>query len=205
MERNKWEIAIRCLEVALHPNTSDDEVIAGVNGFRRTAAGMPLGDICRALAATEERDRHRNVDAVRWRAKLDRLNRENIQLRLRLEAEQRDAAQRLGEAERRVRDLTDDVTAARFRADEAERQLGDFRDAYRDVLERANRSASEPVNPATVDRPARPVVGPFQTVLATARQRGDAEPAPAYAAIPPQRRPSASPAAGTTSRAPWTA
>src|ERR1700676_2216332 len=32
MERNRWETAIRCLEVALLPNPTDDEVIAGVNG-----------------------------------------------------------------------------------------------------------------------------------------------------------------------------
>jgi len=41
MERNRWEGAIRCLELALHPNTADAEVIAGVNGFRCAAAGIP--------------------------------------------------------------------------------------------------------------------------------------------------------------------
>ena len=51
MERNRWEIAIRCLEIALHPNTSDEEVIAAVNGFRRTAEGTPLRELCRTLAA----------------------------------------------------------------------------------------------------------------------------------------------------------
>ena len=28
MERNRWERAIRCLEIAVHPHTADEEVIA---------------------------------------------------------------------------------------------------------------------------------------------------------------------------------
>ena len=115
MERNKWETAIRCLEVALHPHTDDDEVIAGVNGFRRTAEGTPLRDICLALAGG---------DALpAWKEKVDRLNRENRDLRRRLDVEESNRfsiARRLHEAERRVHDLTEELRAAHMRANEVD-------------------------------------------------------------------------------------
>ena len=79
MERNKWEIAIRCLEVALHPNTSDDEVVAAVNGFRRTARGKPLSQICSEFASRDVVGR--SALAEEWQEKFDRLSRENLDLR----------------------------------------------------------------------------------------------------------------------------
>ncbi len=195
MERQKWETAIRCLEVALHPNTDEKEVIAGVNGFRRTADGMPLSDFCRAIAEAESRTGV--TDTAKWRAKLDRLNRENIQLRLKLEAEQRDAAQRLRDTEQRIRDLTGEITAAHVRADEAEQRLTDFRAAYRAVLDRANRP--EPA-PTVMERPAG-TPSRFQTVLAAARQRGEA-PAPVFSGNASNRKGANG---AMPSRTPWTA
>jgi hypothetical protein len=194
MERHKWETAIRCLEVALHPNTDDKEVIAGVNGFRRTADGTPLSDICRALAANGEPVP--DGDAAKWRAKLERLNRDNIALRLRLEAEQRDAAQRQRDAEQRLRDATGEMEAAHFRADEAERRLAEFQAAYRTILDRA---AGPEATRTAVNRPA-PAPSRFQTILATAQQRGDA-PAPAFSGGASNRKQSDA----MPSRAPWTA
>lgn len=41
--------AIRCLEMALHPNTGDAEAIAGIYAWRRIAHGRLLSDICESL------------------------------------------------------------------------------------------------------------------------------------------------------------
>lgn len=198
MERNKCETAIHCLEIALHPNTDDKEVIAAVNGFRRTADGTPLSDICRAIAATEGEGRTRDTDGAKWRAKLDRLNRENIQLRLTLETQQRDAAHRLREAEQRVSDLTDEMMAARFRASEADTRLTDLQVAYRALLDRASQRTAPPTTSAIPEHPSKMPLSPFQAVLAAVRQRGD-EPASAYPAAAPNRRKT------EAARAPWTA
>jgi hypothetical protein len=73
MERNRWDTAIRCLEIALHPNTSDDEVLAGVNGFRRTADGTPLSQVCSEFAGGS----CDGGDLAEWKGQLDRLNHEN--------------------------------------------------------------------------------------------------------------------------------
>jgi hypothetical protein len=84
---------MRCLEVALHPNTDDGEVLAAVNGFRRTAQGMPLRDLCAEFAVGEREGRAVSAEAARWRPKLDRLHDENLALRRRLkQAEDRYAA-----------------------------------------------------------------------------------------------------------------
>ena len=50
MQRNRWETAIRCLEIAVHPNTTDEEIVAAVNGFRRTVESTPLRQLCREFA-----------------------------------------------------------------------------------------------------------------------------------------------------------
>lgn len=144
MERNKWETAIRCLEVALHPNTADDEVIAGVNGFRRTADGTPLSAVCAEFAASALRPGERAA-------------RENRTLRRKLEEEhaaQLAALARLREAERLVRELSDEISAE-------QRSFDDFRAAsaqivdrlrhenadLRGALERASRATSRPATP----------------------------------------------------------
>ena len=140
MERNRWESAIRCLELALHPNTADAEVIAGVNGFRRAAAGAPLGEVCRdyAGAATPGDD----------------LAHENLDLRRRLEhqrASQEEALARLREAERVIRGLSEDIRAeqqnfAAFRSASA-RIVDGLRDEnfdLRGALEQARLAADRP-------------------------------------------------------------
>ena len=90
MERNRWETAIRCLEVAVHPGTSDDEAIAAVNGFRRTAEGTPLARICAEFACGGVP----LADLSQLKDMLDRLNRENLELRRKLAVEE--AAQMAG-------------------------------------------------------------------------------------------------------------
>src|SRR5271170_1012670 len=110
MERNNWETAIRCLEIALHPNTSDDEVVAAVNGFRRMAGGKPLSQICSEFAGKS--DDRCGPTAEEWREQLDRLSRENFMLRQ--------------EAEQHVRDENEELAAACRRAGAAERRLAEL-------------------------------------------------------------------------------
>ena len=57
MERNRWETALRCLEIAVHPGTSDEEVLAAIRGFRRTAGGTHVqGYWCQDLTLVCARD-----------------------------------------------------------------------------------------------------------------------------------------------------
>lgn len=161
MERNRWDIAIRCLEVALHPNTDDDEVIAAVNGFRRTADGLPLRQVCAAFAAAE--GPVVSAEAARWRAKLDRLHRENLALRGKLKAEEECRAA----AENRSREMALELGMAQSRADTAEQAFAQFRSAYGE-----RRSASRPEIIPARRGAAEPQPAPlFQTILAAARQR----------------------------------
>jgi hypothetical protein len=123
MERNKWEVAIRCLEVAVHPNTSDDEVIAGVNGFRRTADGTPLSEVCREFIGAPGEE----PEPPKVTRKLEKLTRENADLRQRLEAQQEGQItmlRRLEEAKRMIIGLgqADRGRKARFRR--VSRRLG---------------------------------------------------------------------------------
>jgi hypothetical protein len=176
MERSKWETAIRCLEVALHPNTEADEVLAGVNGFRRLAAGTPISEVCREYA-----------DAEGVRA--DTIDRQNLDLRRRLErerAEQLAALRRLQEAERQIRALSEEIRAeqqsfAEFRA--ASEQIVDgLKDEnfdLRGALQQAERTVRVVVKPS-----------PFRQLLAAALD-GDA-------ISPPLNFPA-------TPRHPWTA
>ncbi|HTV88447.1 MAG TPA: hypothetical protein VME41_05470 [Stellaceae bacterium] len=165
IERNKWETAIRCLEVALHPNTGNDEVIAAVNGFRRTAAGTPLREVCAAFGAGVAHEPA--FDAAARRRTLDRLRQENRDITEKLEAEQgarmRDA-ERLRLLTERVRQLQETLDAAslshaehlqetvgqianlekarRAARDEAAdtiRQFAEYRLTQANILERANR------------------------------------------------------------------
>jgi hypothetical protein len=173
MERNRWESAIRCLELALHPNTADAEVIAGVNGFRRAAAGTPLGEVCREFAGTATVG--------------DDLSEENLDLRRRLEhqrASQQAALARLQEAERVIRGLSDEIRAeqqnfAAFRSGSAQIVDGLKGENFdlRGALEQA-RLAS--------DTPARPPTSPFRDLLAaTLLREGQAGLAPTRTVSPP--------------------
>jgi len=155
MERNKWETAIRCLEVALHPNTSDDEVIAGVNGYRRTTGGAPLGEVVEVLAG-QERDA--------------RLGREIHALRRQVashEAVEAETLRRLHEAQRLIDALSAEIDAekqsfAAFRAASSQivDELRDENFDLRGALENTRRSVAAP-------RPA----SPFQAMLSQARAR----------------------------------
>src|SRR5262245_32450533 len=71
MERNRWETAIRCLEIAVHPNTSDEEALAAIRGFRRTARDVPMSQLSRAFPDTAP---------AHLLDRLDQLNQENREL-----------------------------------------------------------------------------------------------------------------------------
>ncbi|HXP04818.1 MAG TPA: hypothetical protein VN808_11905 [Stellaceae bacterium] len=185
MERNRWESAIRCLELALHPNTADAEVIAGVNGFRRAAAGIPLGEVCRDYAGATPAG--------------DDLSQENLDLRRRLEhqrASQEEALARLREAERVIRDLSDDIRAE-------QQSFADFRSASARIVDGLKdenfdlRGALEEARLVS-DRPARQGNSPFRDLLTGVLLReGQPAPHPARAASPP--------IAIVAPRHPWTA
>jgi chromosome segregation ATPase len=202
MERNRWEAAIRCLEIALHPNTTDDELIAAVNGFRRTADGTPLSDICRAFAAKHADIGGPTADEAGWRAMVDRLNRQNLDLRRRLKIEATGystAARQLQDAEGRVRELSEELLAARLRANGAEGRYADLRAAYAEISDRLNRpfAAARPVD--TEPRTST-AASPFQKILTDARQRAHgAEKTVAQRAV------ADTPFSAPRQRAPWTA
>jgi septal ring factor EnvC (AmiA/AmiB activator) len=189
MERNRWETAIRCLEIAVHPNTSDEEAIAAVRGFRRTARNLSMSQLSRSLAAggpTHLLDR------------IDQVNQENRELRRRIAEAETSRGELLGRlkgAEQRARDIGRELLAAEQRAADAEQRLVELRGAYgrisgglhhenldlRRALDDARRNLAQPIH--------EPVV-PFRNVLDAAI--GQAEPGPP-----------APVAAGT--RQPWTA
>jgi len=134
MERNRWATAIRCLEIALHPNTSDDEALAAVNGFRRTAGNTPLSEVCVGFA---EENTH-VADLAEWTARFARLSRENLELRRRLDlakTQRIDVAPQVDETVQRLHDLNEQLLAAERRAALAEQRLVDARDAYAQVTD----------------------------------------------------------------------
>jgi hypothetical protein len=139
MERSRWETAIRCLEVAVHPNTSDDELIAAVNGFRRTVEGVPLSQVCVEFACAVGT----LGDPAQMKDTLQHLNRENLELRRKLaveEAAQASSEHRLDAAYRRIHELTREATAAQRVAAAIEREFEAFRAAYAQALDTIKRS-----------------------------------------------------------------
>jgi hypothetical protein len=206
MERNKWETAIRCLEVAVHPNTGDDEVVAAVNGFRRTVEGMPLSQICTEFAGGGAP----LADLANMRDTLQRLQRDNRELRRKLavdEAAQAEAEQRLDTAYRRIYELTEEAASAERRAEAAEREFEDFRAAYAEVLRGvqynnfARRWGLDEANPGIADKPPAMPRRPFSAFLAEARLGADK--AAAFASTGKRRGPAA--ANDTGGDYPWRA
>jgi hypothetical protein len=210
MERNKWETAIRCLEIALHPNTNDDEVIAAVNGFRRTADGTPLGNVCVEFVGSSGPGAY----PMEWREKLDRLNRENLDLRHKLkvaESNQSVAVRHVNEeAEQRAHELRAKLLDAEQRANEAEQRLAEFRMAYARISDDLKheifglRDALAKQTPAEL--PVQRATPPFQTLLAEAFLGEDQT---TIAHRPPMfaggRESNDSPISGPRQDRPWTA
>jgi hypothetical protein len=181
------------LEVALHPHTNDEEVIAAVNGFRRTADGTPLSRLCREFAGLPA------AGAAETKDGFDRLTQENLELRHKVEAAEASRAamlRRLQEAERRARDLGEELLAAEHRAGTAEQRLSEFQGAYGRIsggLHSENFDLRRALAEAARTAPAPPrqaAAQPFHNMLSAARQRLE----PAQPASPP-------PGAGR----PWTA
>lgn len=184
MERNRWETAIRCLEIAVHPHTGDAEVIAAINGFRRTAGKTPFAQLCRELGNAPGH----------LLSRLDQLHRANLALRRK--AEEADAGRvaalrDLQDARQRAQDLEAELLAAERRAAIAEQRLVEFQGAYgrisgglrgendglRRALDEARRDLAQPIH-----EPVRP----FQSALHAALQRLDPPPrSPAPAASRP--------------------
>lgn len=180
MERNRWETALRCLEIAVHPNTSNEEVLAAINGFRRTAGGLPLNRLWRELAPDAAAPGPA-PDAAHLLGRLDKLAEENRALRRRAEEAEAGRATALGRlrmAEEAVRHIGEDLLVAEQRADTAERQLSEFRGAYGRIsgnLRHGNNDLRPALKAARPD-PAPPIhepVQPFQHLLNTAMQRPD--------------------------------
>ena len=180
MERNRWETALRCLEVAVHPNTSDEEIVAAVRGFRRTAGKTSLLQLCREFAGAPGH----------LLSRLDQLNRANLALRRKVEeteAARVAALRELAAAEQRTQEIGNDMVAVERRADIAEQRLAEFQGAYgrisgglrgenedlRRALDEARRNLAQPIH-----EPTRP----FQSALDAALQRAAAPPSPAPAA-----------------------
>jgi len=178
MERKRLETAIRCLEIAVHPNTKDEEIVAAINGFRRTASSTPLRQLCREAGG--------GVANGAFADELQRLARENLALRQKLQDAEENRVttlKRLHEAERRSDEIGGELLAAEHRADAAEQRLAEFRGAYgrisgslshenfdlRRALAEARRDLKQPIH--------EPVAPPFQAAL-NAALRGT-EPAPA--------------------------
>ena len=174
MERNRWETAIRCLEVAVHPNTRDDEVLAAVNGFRRTAEGEPLSRICIEFACGGVP----LAELAAMKDNLDRLRRENLELRRKLsvdEAAQQETARRLDAAHRRICELTEETAAAHHAAESIERDFEDFRAAYARAIDGiVHRDADVRAALDKANQPvAPPVTRPFSAFLTEARLAAD--------------------------------
>ena len=190
MERNRWDTAIRCLEIAVHPNTEDQEVVAAVAGFRRTMNGTPLRQLMQRLGAA--------VSGGSIADELRRVARENQTLLQKIQAAEDDRTatfKRLRDAERRADAVGGELIAAEQRAEAAEQRLAEFRGAYsrisgglnhenfdlRRALQEARRNLTQPIH-----EPVRP----FQAALNAALRL-------------PEHAPAAVPS--TLAGSPWTA
>lgn len=198
MERKRWATAVRCLEIALHPNTSDDEVLAAVNGYRRTAGNTPLSDICAGFVA----DSAQVTDLAEWTERFARLSRENLELRRRLDlakTQRIDTVREADESQRRLHELSEELLAVERRAALAEQRLDDARDAYAQVTDGLKheiaglRSALEQARKPALARRAAVEPTPLFSDFLTAAQQGTDRPQ----FIPPAR--------GMATRSPWTA
>jgi hypothetical protein len=121
MERNKWETAVRCLEAGVQPDAGDAAVLAAVDGFRRIAKGTPLSQICIEFACGGVP----LAVLAQMKESLERLNRDNLELRRKVAADEVARAggeTRLDAAYRRIHELTQEALAARRQADAAERE-----------------------------------------------------------------------------------
>jgi dsDNA-specific endonuclease/ATPase MutS2 len=174
MERNKWETAIRCLEVAVHPHTTDDEAIAAINGFRRTVEGTPLSQVCIEFACGGLP----LSELAGIKATLEQLNRENLELRRKLavdEAAQAATARRLDSAYERIHQLNEELLAARRHADAAEAEFAQFRADYSQLMDSAShdnrdlRLALDEARRAAAGRRAEHAAPSFARFLAEAR------------------------------------
>ncbi|HTZ35952.1 MAG TPA: hypothetical protein VMB84_07995 [Stellaceae bacterium] len=179
MERKRWETALRCLEVALHPNTGADEALAAIAGFRRMADGVPLHRIAEEFAADS------GAEAARWQAALDRLERDNRMLRRRLgfaEAAGTAAAEREASTGERIAALEAALAAAEERAIAAEDELTGLRAAYARRLDgESPGTIAPPPAPEAAPRatpPAAPNPAPFRDLLADARRQAEPTPRP---------------------------
>jgi septal ring factor EnvC (AmiA/AmiB activator) len=178
MERNRWETAIRCLEIAVHPATNDREVLAAINGFRRTAHSASLRQLCCEFGGSASSGASAVAD------ELQRLARENLALRQKLEeadASRKAILQRLHDAEQHSDAIGEELLTAEQRADAAERRLAEFRGAYgrisgglshenddlRRALAEARRNLAQPIHEP---------IAPFQAALNAALQRPDQTP-----------------------------
>jgi len=200
MERNRWETAIRCLEVAVHPGTGDDEVIAAVNGFRRTAEGVPLSQVCLEYACGGLP----LAELARFKETIDRLNRENLELRRKLaveEAAQSATARRLDEACRRIFELTEEAAASQRVAEAIEREFEEFRAAYAKAIDEGRLAAAAHLLmlKATAGQEASGTRRPFSAFLAEARLAADRAAAAVGGGNGTGRRPANDPGQ------PWTA
>jgi septal ring factor EnvC (AmiA/AmiB activator) len=179
MERNRWETAIRCLEVALHPNTGDDEVVAAVHGFRRIVAGWTLREVCADLTGL------RAAHTAAATAEETPLRRENRELRGKLaaaEQRQADMAEDLAEARRQLGEWRDEARHARDEAAAGARQFAEFRAAHAQLAERLTRENADLRRMLDDARrsPAKPAPGParptFGSELAAALRGADSRP-----------------------------
>lgn len=176
MDRKKSETALRCLNLALHSNTADEEVLAAIAGFRRTAGNASLLEMAAALTDRSSNDFDRVTPATEWQEAATRLAEENQQLRNLLESwEEYEAKlqQRLDESERRVSEFCDASLIAVARVEKAESLLAELLTAYGSLSDenRDLRTALAAARRSIAEAPRTSSSTPFRTVLAAALSR----------------------------------
>ncbi|MGH7095656.1 MAG: hypothetical protein ACREFB_19250 [Stellaceae bacterium] len=199
MERNSCDTAFRCLEVAVHPNTGDQEALAAIAGYRRTAGGASLADLCLQFA--------HDADPAASDERAERLDHENRLLRRELgraKAGEIAALHRAEAAEQRVSDRDAELHAAQQRADAAEERFAEAAFAHDEITDglrhaifdlRSALHRTHRQNPHAYDGVGAPS---FREVLAAVR---DGAPPPRAGA----RYPMAAEGLSQLSRSPWIA